>query len=133
MSVRVIVLLAAAVLVGIVLNRARANDCELGAFGCGHQQQHEQYQGWKDKTGNGCCSGQDCRPVRARLTFEGGWQIFVPEYRAWVDVPAKAVGEPDRFKDGRSHACTAEPLNWRRVDPFKPLPVYCLSPTGSKS
>src|SRR6266545_4452511 len=76
---------------------AHGQDCEFGAFGCGHQEQHQQYESWKDKTGNGCCSGQDCRPVRARQTFEGGWQIYVPEYRSWADVPAKAVGEPDRF------------------------------------
>lgn len=63
-------------LAGSIIHKPRAQDCEMGAFGCGHQEQHQHYEGWKDGTGNGCCSGQDCRPVRARLTFDGGWQIF---------------------------------------------------------
>lgn len=121
------------ILLGAVVTKAKAEDCEYGAFGCGHQFGHDQYQGWTDKAGASCCSGQDCRPVRARTTFDGDWQIWIPELRRWVDVPAKALTAYDRFMDGRSHACTPNPLNWQKIQPSTPLPVYCFSPTGSKS
>ena len=45
-------------------NPAKAQDCEYGAFGCGHAEQHHQYLDWKPNTGKGyCCYGDDCRPV----------------------------------------------------------------------
>ena len=104
--------------------KARAQDCEMGAFGCQHQENHEQYKGWTDNRGGSCCSGEDCRPIRARHE-ERGWQIYIPEMRRWIDVPQSALMPPDRFNDGRSHACTSKPNN-----PMMPEPkVYCFSPS----
>lgn len=112
-----------------VADIARADDCELGAFGCGHQEQHHQYQQWKPKSGKGsCCNGDDCRPVRARLEDDGSWSVWIPEFRRWLPVPAFAVGDPDRFGDGRSHVCSSKP-----APPSQVFHIYCFSPTGSKS
>ena len=70
----------------------------------------------------------DCRPVRARVEDDGNWSVWIPEFRRWVPVPAFAVGEPDRFGDGRSHVCSTKPL------PTLPVfHIFCFSPTGSKS
>jgi hypothetical protein len=109
--------------------RAQGQDCEYGAFGCGHGEQHQQYQEWKPLTGKGnCCNGEDCRPVRARTEDDGSWSIWIPEFRRWVPVPAYVVGEPDRFGDGRSHVCSTKPM------PTLPVfHIFCFSPTGSKS
>jgi hypothetical protein len=50
-----------------VCDLARAEEgCELGAFACEHEQNHDQYKGWTDMDGAFCCNGQDCRPVRAQ-------------------------------------------------------------------
>lgn len=110
-------------------SRAQTQDCEYGAFGCGHAEQHHQYQEWKPRTGKGnCCNGEDCRPVRAREEEDGSWSVWIPEFRRWVPVPAYAVGEPDRFGDGRSHVCTTKPM------PMLPVfHIFCFSPTGAKS
>lgn len=120
----VIVAIAAA-----MISNARAQDCEYGAFGCGHQEQHHQYQNWKPKNGKGsCCNDDDCRPVRARAEWDGSWSVYIPEYRRWVPVPDYAVGAPDRFNDGRSHVCSSKPI------PSLPVfHIHCFSPTGSKS
>ena len=81
------------------------------------------------RTGKGsCCNGDDCRPVRARVEDDGSWAVWIPEFRRWVPVPAFAVGEPDRFGDGRSHVCSTKPM------PTLPVfHIFCFSPTGSKS
>jgi hypothetical protein len=110
-------------------SQAQTQDCEFGAFGCGHAEQHHQYRDWKPSTGKGsCCNGEDCRPVRARVEDDGSWSVWIPEFRRWVPVPTFAVGEPDRFGDGRSHVCSTKPL------PALPVfHIFCFSPTGSKS
>jgi hypothetical protein len=110
-------------------SQAQSQDCEYGAFGCGHTEQHHQYQDWKPRTGNGnCCNGEDCRPVRARQEDDGAWSVWIPEFRRWVPVPAYAVGDPDRFGDGHSHVCSTKPM------PTLPVfHIFCFSPTGSKS
>ena len=110
-------------------SRVQAQDCEYGAFGCGHAEQHHQYLEWKPHTGKGsCCNGDDCRPVKARSEDDGSWSVWIPEFRRWVPVPAFAVGEPDRFGDGRSHVCSTKPV------PTVPVfHIFCFSPTGSKS
>lgn len=121
------------------LGEARAEEaCELGAFGCGHHEMHPQYQGWQNRRGESCCSGQDCRAIRARQDMTGAWWIYIPEFRGtdrdpWIPVPAEAEGPPDRYHDGHSHACTADPANWLRYSTGQPLPVYCFSPSGAKS
>lgn len=110
-------------------NRAHGQDCELGAWGCQHHENHGEYQGWRAKNGGGCCNGEDCRPVRARPDGDGGWSIWVPEFREWLPVPDYAVGAPDKFKDGRSHACTSKPgKSWPSA-----FHIFCFSGTGSKS
>lgn len=127
-------------LVCMFVAASRAQDCEVGSFGCGHEQMHEQYKDWNGRklgpNGLGglgsCCSGTDCRPVRARQDMAGNWQIWIPELHRWADVPESAMNEPDRFHDGRSHACTADPLNWSRYG-TSPLPIYCFSPAEQKS
>lgn len=58
---------------------SRAHDCEIGAFGCGHTEQHHEYEGWKTRNGASCCSNEDCRPVRARLD-DDGWSVWIPEF-----------------------------------------------------
>jgi hypothetical protein len=108
---------------------AQAQDCELGEFGCGHAQQHREYEGWKPKSNNGnCCNGEDCRPVRARAEWDGSWSVWIPEFSRWLPVPDFAVGEPDRFGDGRSHVCSSRPM-----PPSPTFHIFCFSPTGSKS
>ena len=113
--------------------------CEYGAFGCGHAENHDLYKNWNERpiyrngvpAGRGsCCNGQDCRPVRANQDVNGNWKIWIPEWRDWVKVPPAAVGAPDRFHDGRSHACTSTPYPHR---PGKYLVIYCFSPAEQKS
>ena len=124
------------ILLGLALLAPRAfgQDCEYGAFGCGHQENHQQYEGWKTPQGGSCCNGKDCRPIRAKQDMTGTWFIYVPElvgtsHDPWVPVPPAALQAPDKFQDGRSHACTADPANWARYIQFNPyLPVYCFSP-----
>lgn len=123
------VMLVAAMALQAPRGKAQAQDCEYGAFGCGHAEQHHQYQDWKPTTGKGnCCNGEDCRPVRARTEEDGSWSVWIPEFRRWIPVPAFAVGEPDRFGDGRSHVCSTKPL--MTVPVFH---IFCFSPKGSKS
>ena len=122
-----------------VCDLARAEEgCELGAFGCEHEQNHDQYKGWTDMDGVSCCNGQDCRPVRAQKNDDGYWEIYVPELKGmsqppnlrlgWVRVPQNMVNAPDRFHDGRSHACTSRPGN-----PLLPVPIiYCFTPAQPK-
>lgn len=127
----VVVLSGIALLMGaaIAIKQGRAADCDLGAFGCGHAEQHDQYKGWERKHGKGsCCNGDDCRPVRARLEEDGTWSVWIPEFRRWIGMPAFAVGEPDRFGDGRNHVCTSKPSPY-----FPSFHIFCFSPTGSKS
>ena len=63
-------------------SRVQAQDCEYGAFGCGHAEQHHQYLEWKPRTGKGsCCNGDDCRPVKARSEDDGSWSVWIPEFR----------------------------------------------------
>ncbi len=111
----------------------RSQDCEVGTFGCGHSDQH-QYLNWKqEESKTSCCHNEDCRPVRARLE-DLGWQVWIPEYRMWIDVPRYAIQKPNIFGDGRSHICTADPVNWKRfMQPEDSLPIYCFSPTDIKS
>jgi hypothetical protein len=120
-----------------VCDMARAEDgCEVGAFGCGHAEMHPQYQGWQNKNGGNCCSGEDCRPVRAMKDEDGYWRIFIPEFKGkslgdwirdgWVIVPQSQVDAQDRFHDGRSHACTS-PIAGLAM----PL-IYCFSPAQPK-
>jgi len=124
----VLLVLIAAWMMPISRSQAQA-DCEYGAFGCGHAEQHHQYQEWKPITGKGsCCNGEDCRPVKARVEDDGSWSVWIPEFRRWVPVPAFAVGEPDRFGDGRSHVCSTKPVAALPV-----FHIFCFSPTGSKS
>ena len=121
--------LALGALIAVSSRPAKAQDCELGEFGCGHAVQHHQYEGWQPKSGKGnCCNGEDCRPVRARAEWDGSWSVYIPEFRRWLPVPDYAVGEPDRFGDGRSHVCTTKPM-----PPSPTFHIFCFSPTGSKS
>jgi hypothetical protein len=131
MSARACLVVAMLIAAGTMpISRSQAQaDCEYGAFGCGHAEQHHQYLEWKPTTGKGsCCNGDDCRPVKARVEDDGSWSVWIPEFRRWVPVPAFAVGDPDRFGDGRSHVCSTKPL------PTLPVfHIFCFSPTGSKS
>lgn len=53
-DVRAVLAFAAALVIsGAVASRAQ--ECEVGAFGCGHAEHHEQYQQWKPKDGKGSC------------------------------------------------------------------------------
>lgn len=126
----VVILFGIALLMGaaIAIKKGRAADCEYGAFGCGHHENHLQYEGWKTKTNGSCCNGDDCRPVRARPEDDGTWSVWIPEFRQWIGVPSYAVGEPDRFGDGRSHVCSSRPVVGLPV-----FQIFCFSPTGSKS
>ena len=125
----VFALLIAAAVMPAAPSRAQQQDCEYGEFGCGHAEQHQQYLEWKQRTGKGsCCNGDDCRPVKARSEDDGSWSVWIPEFRRWVPVPAFAVGEPDRFGDGRSHVCSTKPVAALPV-----FHIFCFSPTGSKS
>lgn len=130
--------LAGAFLLGVaftllLMASAMAQEPEVGTFGLGHSENHEQYKEWSNKAGGSCCNGQDCRPVRARADMDGKWSIWIPELRTWVPVPERAMLEPDKLHDGRSHACTADPVTWKEYgQPAEGLPVYCLSPAQDK-
>lgn len=123
----IVLVMALIFLAGFAVRAAWGQDCETGAFDCGHHENHDQYIDWKTPTGGSCCSGQDCRPVRARAT-DDGWEIYVPEYRRWKLVPREKVNTPDLFKDGRSHVCTGNPSYWG----FDELPIYCFTPAQIK-
>lgn len=123
------VLLALALALGSGVPAAWAEDCEIGAFGCGHGEQHDQYNDWKPTSGKGnCCNGDDCRPVRARMEWDGSWSVYIPEFSRWLQVPDYALGAPDRLGDGRSHVCSSKPM-----PPSPTFHIFCFSPTGSKS
>jgi hypothetical protein len=118
----------------LLVSHAMAQEPEVGTFGYGHMENHEQYKDWHNASGMSCCNGQDCRPVRARPDGDGKWSIWIPEYHAWVPVPASAKLQPDLLKDGRSHACTADPNVWKEYGrPAEELPVYCFSHAEIKS
>ncbi len=103
---------------------SQAQDCEYGTFGCGHHENHDAYKQWFSPKGASCCSGEDCRPVRARQRIDGDWEIWIPEVRMWLLVAPDKLDAPDKFKDGRSHACTSKPGN-----SMMPIPIiYCFSP-----
>ena len=77
-----LVVLVAAGVMPASPSRAQPQDCEYGAFGCGHAEQHHQYLEWKPSTGKGsCCNGDDCRPVKARSEDDGSWSVWIPEFR----------------------------------------------------
>ena len=105
-------------------HEARGQDCAPGAFGCNHHQGHDQYKQWKSRNGGSCCSGHDCRPVRAKQDINGDWWAYIPEYRQWIIIPASAMLPPDKLGDGRSHLCSSDPLDSRL--PF--LAIYCFTP-----
>lgn len=118
-----------------VLSVARAGECEVGAFGCGHMPNHGEYQLWKNKREGSCCNGHDCRPIRADRDMDGKWSIYIPELRKWVAVPDYALMPPDKLHDGRSHGCTSDPLKenpyWCRDQTERPC-IYCFTPAEGK-
>lgn len=125
--------LIALVLVGLAKFVSAQEPCAAGAWGCGHQTMHSSYRTWT-VGGHGCCGGQDCRPGRARQTWSGDWQVYIPEFHQWVAVPPSHVDVPNKFRDERNHFCTADPVNWLRAgNPWVTLPVYCLSPAEQRS
>lgn len=105
-----ILLLAVALILGAVL------------FFGGKARAHEPYTNWRAPDGGSCCNGNDCRPARARQREDGTWQVWIAG--AWRKVPARALLEPDKLKDGRSHVCNPA---------YSPDVIYCFSPTGPKS
>lgn len=131
----------AAVIVGlalIILSAPRAQDCVFGAYGCGHQENHEKYMGWHreptaEQKANGmkgmhCCKEGDCRPTRATKgnperggEDEDSWYAWTGNY--WRRVPEHALLKPDILGDGRAHVC-APP------DPSEL--IYCFSPSQPK-
>lgn len=100
---------------------ARGQDCREGDFGCGHMQNHEQYKTWRGNDGASCCNESECRPTRARQNDDGSWSAWVEG--AWRRVPPRALLEPDRLKDGRSHVCSPA---------YNPDVIYCFSPAQPK-
>lgn len=127
---------------------ARSQDCQEGAYGCRHQENHDKYKDWKNEnTGGSCCNGQDCRPVKATKDEEGNWRIFIPELKdvtisdairkGWLYVPPSQVQKPDLWHDGRAHACTSPvyPPGSPAIAGFgyQPIPnVYCFTPSEPK-
>lgn len=64
---------------------------------------HDPYTDWKiPGTTTSCCNQNDCRPVRARVAFDGIWEVW--HEGRWLPVPAGAM-LPFPSPDGRSHAC----------------------------
>lgn len=149
MSMRAILLLFALALVaGAVISAVKAQDCEEGAYGCGHQENHDKYKGWKSNSGGSCCDGKDCRPVHARQDEDGRWEVYIPEFKGmthgdylvkgWLKIPPSQVQAADRWKDGRSHICTspiyAPDSPVARGFQYPVLPnTYCFSPAQPKS
>jgi hypothetical protein len=128
-TVVLVAFFAAGFVAGMLASKASAADCEVGAFGCGHHELHDKYKEWqRPDVGGSCCNNMDCRAVRARPDGDGGWEIYLPEYRRWKAVPRKVTMKPDMFKDGRSHVCTGHPGSWS----FEELPIYCFTPAEVK-
>lgn len=115
--------------------RGWAQDCQEGAYGCGHQENHQQYKAWhRDSStdaygtshpGMSCCDEGDCRPTRAFLGDDGLWRAW--DGIGWVKILPEALLKPDILGDGRSHLCAP-----RRNAASEPFPAYCFSPTGPK-
>ncbi len=117
---------------------ATSEDCVYGAYGCGHQENHEKYMGWhRDPTaeqrangvkGMHCCKEGDCRPTRAQKgnperpgEEEDTW--FAWDGQRWRRVPDHALLKTDILGDGRAHLCAPPDPNG---------PVYCFSPSEPK-
>src|SRR5262245_30395830 len=68
-----------------------------GEHGDGHAQNHDWYRSLKTKSGWSCCNGDeghgDCRPVRARQSFDGQWEAFYNG--SWQHIPPDAILRDD--------------------------------------
>lgn len=94
---------------------------------------HDRYRGWTAPYSiKDCCGHQDCRPILSRFNDRIGlYQIWIPEFGRWENVPPEVVDKPDKFGDGHAHACTSPPS--LVMNSYNPLfYVFCFSPTGSK-
>ncbi len=87
--------------------RAGRPGCREGDFGCGHKANHDAYKSWTSPyDGGSCCNEAECRPTRAQQLEDGSWEAWVEG--AWRKVPRRAMMEPDKLKDGRSHVCSPQ-------------------------
>src|SRR5215813_13105363 len=66
---------------------------------------HDIYSGWKTDNGASCCSGSDCRPVRALQDYDGSWVALVDGWLVQIP-PSQLLKIPS--PDGRSHWCGAK-------------------------
>lgn len=95
-----------------------------GQHGDGHAQHHDWYRLLKTPHGYSCCQGDqagkmgDCRPVQARPTDGGGWEVYFGG--RWHPVP------PERILPGHlnkaplhSHLCEQDGY------------IRCMIPGGS--
>jgi hypothetical protein len=119
-------ILAFALIVAWV-DRARAQDCREGDYGCGHEINHEQYKGWSRPDGGSCCNDGDCRPTRAYKDENGNWMALVDG--RYELVPADKVLGTDLFKDGRNHICASQAINRDTGGHW----IYCFTPAEPKS
>jgi hypothetical protein len=69
--------------VGVVCGLARAEEgCELGAFGCQHEQNHDQYEGWTDMDG--------CLAATGRTAVQCGRRRMKTEIGKFISLSSRA-------------------------------------------
>jgi hypothetical protein len=94
-------------------------------FGAGMAQAHDWYEGLRDRAGQSCCNGRDCRPVG--LCVDQGQHEGLLIDGTCYPIPASKV-LPLSSPDGSAHACYIEvpSLHGRKV-PF----FHCVILPGS--
>jgi hypothetical protein len=66
---------------------------------------HDIYSRLRDRDGNLCCGGQDCKPVKATVLPNGNY--YLPE--SGETIPADMAGPSP---DERFHRCSYYPINY---------------------
>lgn len=101
----------------VLVSSARAQDCEIGDFGCRHGDYHEWYQKGENggpiqrpDVGGSCCDG-DCRPTKVKFIED---KVYAYIDRQWVFIPnskIKLIVKPDSM----AHICATSSST-----------IYCL-------
>jgi hypothetical protein len=93
---------------------------------------YDPYVGIKNKDGESCCNGQDCRQALPEELFDilrgGGYRV-----RAGTDIPAGTIipeGKVANSPDGNWHICMSGSWNGTRWDPRGGKVRCLLLPVG---
>ena len=83
---------------------------------------HDIYSGLRDRYGNLCCGGQDCKPVKATVLLNGNY--YLPETGEVIPAAMATPSPDDRF-----HHCTYHPIVKSSYDPepvWESTPFFAL-------